>query len=161
MTVRCCCCHRVEDWSDDTVTVRVPGGGRRPALHPARTAWDGFLQGREAGEAVVGRCAACDMPLLSADPEAVGQPYRIALPGGALTVGPEIVGPTGALSVADAEQWLAEQVPPPSRNDPATLAFSGIALGGMSLLAFGFALALYLAVWFVIWGPQHGALMAR
>ncbi len=81
--VRCGVCHRVERWSDGSVEVIAPGGGRQPKLHPIRAEFETWAAALRGGTPpVVAPCEGCGHWLIG-DAEPHGAlTCRAELPGG-------------------------------------------------------------------------------
>lgn len=64
--VRCPTCHRAEVWAGPTPTVELPGGARKPAVHPEIASWR-ILAAARAGETgpVVAECPVCGLPMVA------------------------------------------------------------------------------------------------
>ena len=111
--VRCYVCHRVESWTLDASkellrVVEIEGGARQPREHPHLAAWRVIARGSTEGLGhIVGRCDACDMPLLSSASDLEATPWSITAPDGVLHIdGTSFTGPQGPLTIPEATSWL-------------------------------------------------------
>lgn len=113
--VRCPTCHREERWTLEAgvpaaVEVRLEGGNRRPAVHPQWERGRVALRAARGAFRVVGVCEACGHLLVTEGPGPKRMPVQIDTPFGRLHVdGADVRGPQGAMSVDDADAWLADQ----------------------------------------------------
>jgi hypothetical protein len=164
--VRCPGCHREEEWpagKTGEVVVRLQGGHRCPPEPPNLAAWETLHRtAADGGRTVVGRCPACDQPLVSPAPDAPHFDYVLDLPLGELVVGgEEIRGPGGPMSLEDADRWVRGQLPPPAPRDAGTLAFTTVTLGIAGVLFGCWVLGIVFLGWFLLYGARTGELFAR
>ncbi len=64
------------------------------------------LRAHVEGPPVVGSCAVCDQPLVSDDASLASVAVVVSSSGGALSISGTLDGPTGAMTVEEAERWL-------------------------------------------------------
>jgi hypothetical protein len=101
--VSCPCCFRRESWSvttPRTIQVHTKGGQRPPSPEHPLAVLEILLDTREhPGQHIVGRCPACDSPLISTEegiPALDG--WTLSTPAGDFEIGDQILGPDGSLS---------------------------------------------------------------
>ena len=83
-TVSCPTCFRREQWNDGDTTVLLPGGQRRPVVHPVVAAWDSITRAEKDDLHVVGTCV-CGQPLV-ADLSTPSRGYSLHLPSGDVSI---------------------------------------------------------------------------
>jgi len=158
--VRCPLCYRQEHWDGAQLRVLQAGGTRRSELPPGLAQWR-VLRDARAGRTgpVVGRCATCGAPMVADD--ATVPPlaeWIIATPAGDLSVGEQLVGPSGPLTEAEADQWLNAQLAVTTpRNVFGTLfelaLFSTL---GVPFVLWACSLAVTLYFFYGLWGGWIG-----
>jgi len=143
--------------------VRLPGGHRHPAAHPVLAAWETVRRALEDPQMqVVGRCPACDQPLVSSSGGATPFTWTFDLPSGLLVVeGDAICGPEGPMSLEDADRWLRTQLPTAPEPGAGTFAFTTVTLAIAGAILGCWVLGIAFLAWFFWFGTRSGELFAR
>ena len=109
-TVDCGSCHRRERWASGRVDVILPGGQRRPTVHPTWNAWRILKRVRHGDLGpVVGACSACGQPLVASGPALALPEWMLETPLGNVAVGAELEDPNGTMSEEDVDRFLEGQ----------------------------------------------------
>lgn len=156
MTVSCPCCLREERWRGEERVVVTAGGKRRPEGPPELAAWDTALASLRGGPVVVGRCPACDQPLVAAAP-ARRAPWTVPLPGGPLVVLDRVTADGVELSADEADRRVRAAFP--HGGSAGRTAVQGAMILPMFAPIVMWPVALFVAMWILfnaMWAGMNG-----
>ena len=143
--VECVCCHRVERWDGEEVTVLMDGGGRSPSGDPKVAALIGALSAIQQGMRIVGWCGVCQQPQRSQDAQLPWVTVEAETPMGTLRVEDGRLHGTSE-SIADVLTSLEEAQRPTIREE-----FAGVGILPIVVLVVVPPFLLWLAAWGFLW----------